>query len=327
MAKRFILDGRYDQLLGAHGIDTCEALRKARLPEDTFSHRNPAMSAEGYYAFMEAVGALCPSDKTAIALATGDGLEQFSPPIFAAFCSPDGHTCIGRLARYKKLVGPLSFIVTEDADSLTLEIADDSSLAIPGFLAMCEAAFIVSIVRRATKEKISPVSMSMAEPLEGDAFADYLGCPILHAPRNILVFRAADMGIPFISRNDAMWSYFEPEMARRLSELDADGAFSTRVRSALIEMLPAGTSNADEAARKLGVSRRTMQRRLTEEGTTFQAQLNHTRKLLAMHYLKSSEMRTDEIAYLLGYAELNSFLRAFSAWTGTSPSEYRAMQR
>ena len=46
--KRFILDGRYDQLLGAYGIDAREALRKARLPEDTFSHRNPTMTAEGY---------------------------------------------------------------------------------------------------------------------------------------------------------------------------------------------------------------------------------------------------------------------------------------
>ncbi len=324
--KRFILDGRYDQLLGAHGIDAREALRKARLPEDIFSHRNPTMTPEGYYAFMEAVGRLCPSEEAALALATGEGLEQFSPPIFAAFCSPDGRTCIERLARYKKLVGPLSFIVAEDAEELTLEMADASGLPIPGFLAMCEAAFLVSIIRRATKEPITPLSVSMAEPPAGDVFSEYFGCAIAHEPRNALVFRADDIRVPFITRNDAMWGYFEPEMARRLSELDADGTFSARVRSALIEMLPAGASDADEAARKLGVSRRTMQRRLTEEGTTFQAQLNHTRELLAKHYLGNSEMRTDEIAYLLGYAELNSFLRAFSAWTGMSPSEYRATQ-
>ena len=273
---------------------------------------------------MEAVGRLCSGEEAALALATGEGLEQFSPPIFAAFCSPDGRTCVERLARYKKLVGPLSFIASEDADTLTVEMADSSGLAVPGFLAMCESAFLVSIIRRATKEEISPVSASMAEPPDGDAFPGYLGCPVSHEPRNALVFRADDMRVPFITRNDAMWGYFEPEMARRLSELDADGTFSARVRSALIEMLPAGMSDADEAARKLGVSRRTMQRRLTEEGTTFQAQLNHTRELLAKHYLGNSEMRTDEIAYLLGYAELNSFLRAFNVWTGTSPSEYRS---
>lgn len=322
--KHFILDGRYDQLLGAYNIDAREALRKAQLPEDIFSHRNPTMTAEGYYAFMEAVGKLCSSEETALALATGEGLEQFSPPIFASFCSPDGYTCVERLTRYKKLIGPLSFIVSENIDTLTVEVADNSGLTIPSFLAACEFAFLVSIIRRATKEPISPKAVSMTELYGSKTFATYFCCEISHNPRNILSFQSVDMRVPFITRNDAMWDYFEPEMVRRLSDLDTDGTFSAKVRSALIEMLPAGTSDADEAARRLGVSRRTMQRRLTEEGTCFQAQLNHTRELLAKHYLKNSEMRTDEIAYLLGYAELNSFLRAFSAWTGTSPSDYRA---
>lgn len=323
MAKRFILDGRYDQLLAAHGIDVAEALRKARLPEDVFCHRNPTMTAEGYYAFMEAVGRLCPDGATALALATGEGIEQFSPPIFAAFCSPDGRTCIERLARHKKLVGPLMLVVSEDAKALKVELADESGIAIPQFLAECELAFLVNLVRRATKEGVVPLAATL--PQEPDeAIAAFLGCDVAQGPAASVSFSTADMDLPFISRNDAMWGYFEPELARRLSELDADGAFSARVRSALIEMLPAGASDADTCARKLGVSRRTLQRRLTDEGTTFQAQLNHTRELLAKHYLGNSAMRSDEIAYLLGYAELNSFLRAFSAWTGTSPSEYRS---
>ena len=76
-------------------------------------------------------------------------------------------------------------------------------------------------------------------------------------------------------------------------------------------------------ARRLGMSRRSLQRRLGEEGTTFQKQLNHTRELLAKHYLGTTSMSTDQIAYLLGYLELNSFLRAFSTWCGMSPSEWR----
>lgn len=323
MAKRFILDGRYDALLAAHGIDVAEALRKARLPEDTFRHRNPTMTAEGYYAFMEAAGALCPDGGTALALATGEGIEQFSPPVFAAFCSPDGRTCVERLARHKRLVGPLVLVVFEDAKTLRAELADERGLKIPQFLAECELAFLVNLMRRATKEGIVPLSATLPERPHPE-IAAFLGCQIERGPVASVTLSSADMSLPFISRNDAMWGYFEPELARRLSELDADGTFSARVRSALIEMLPAGASDADTAARKLGVSRRTLQRRLTDEGTTFQAQLNHTRELLAKHYLGNAQMRTDEIAYLLGYVELNSFLRAFSAWTGMSPSGYRA---
>lgn len=99
--------------------------------------------------------------------------------------------------------------------------------------------------------------------------------------------------------------------------------FSAHARSAFIEALPAGECGADDIARCLGVSRRTFQRRLSDEDTTFQKQLNHARELLAKHYLSAAALGTEEIAYLLGYLELNSFLRAFASWCGKSPSEWR----
>jgi AraC-like DNA-binding protein len=71
------------------------------------------------------------------------------------------------------------------------------------------------------------------------------------------------------------------------------------------------------------VSRRTLQRRLSDEGTTLKKQLNHTRELLAKHYLSAVALGTEEIAYLLGYLELNSFLRAFASWCGKRSSEWR----
>lgn len=173
------------------------------------------------------------------------------------------------------------------------------------------------------RERIDATSAQMQEPPQGDAFAKFLGCDVEAAPRNVISFRSADMDVPFVSHNDAMWSYFEPELGRRLAELEVDESFAARVRSALVEMLPAGECGADDVARRLGVSRRSLQRKLSNEGTTFQKQLNHTRELLAKHYLGTTAMGTDQIAYLLGYLELNSFLRAFNSWCGMSPSEWR----
>ena len=68
-----------------------------------------------------------------------------------------------------------------------------------------------------------------------------------------------------------------------------------------------------------------MQRKLSEEGTTFQKQLNNTREIMALHYVKNTDMSTNDIAYLLGYAELNSFLRAFSIWTGKSLTDFKRL--
>ena len=105
--------------------------------------------------------------------------------------------------------------------------------------------------------------------------------------------------------------------------MEKDDTFAAKVRSALTELLPGGGGTADGVAEKLGISKRTLQRKLTEEDTSFQKQLNGVRELLAKHYIKNTDMSTDDISFLLGYQELNSFLRAFSSWTGISVSEYK----
>ena len=132
-----------------------------------------------------------------------------------------------------------------------------------------------------------------------------------------------DLSLPFISYDEGMWSYFEPELTKRLAELDNDESTSARVRSVLSELLPGGQSSIEDVAERLGLSRRTLQRKLSEENTTFQKQLNSTRETLAIHYLRNTEMTTNDIAFLLGYQEINSFLRAFTVWTGKTVSDYR----
>jgi AraC-like DNA-binding protein len=88
-------------------------------------------------------------------------------------------------------------------------------------------------------------------------------------------------------------------------------------------LLPSGESSVDAVCRRLGTSVRTLQRRLREEGDTFQAILNRTRESLARHYLKRPELTATEISFLLGYEDPSSFFRAFTSWTGTTPEQAR----
>lgn len=140
---------------------------------------------------------------------------------------------------------------------------------------------------------------------------------------NSITFKMTDLELPFLTNNAALRSYLTPELKRRLSELDVDESVSAQVRSALVDLLPTGETTAEDVARKLNVSKRTLQRKLKEEGTNFQKQINSVREMLAKSYLKNTTLSSDEIAYLLGYLEVNSFLRAFTIWTGISFSEYR----
>ena len=112
-------------------------------------------------------------------------------------------------------------------------------------------------------------------------------------------------------------------MNKRLSYLQVDDSISARVRSVLSELLPGGASGIEDVAEKLGLSKRTLQRKLSEENTNFKKQLNSAREALAVHYIRNTEMSIADIAYLLGYAEQNSFLRAFTIWTGKSVTEYK----
>jgi AraC-like DNA-binding protein len=77
-------------------------------------------------------------------------------------------------------------------------------------------------------------------------------------------------------------------------------------------------------AAKLGASTRTLQRRLKQEGHTFQFLLNRTRSQLAKHYLKTSRMTGAEISFLRGFEEPNSFFGAFHDWTGETPEQARS---
>ena len=87
--------------------------------------------------------------------------------------------------------------------------------------------------------------------------------------------------------------------------------------------LPSGSFAAAEAARELGMSPRTLARRLRERGTNFAALASDLRRRLALRYVEDRSLRLSQIAYLLGYSEPSAFNHAFRRWTGRSPNAYR----
>jgi AraC-like DNA-binding protein len=230
-----------------------------------------------------------------------------------------------RIAQHKPLIAPIRLTVTQSESETALEVSWPHQPQPPQSLSITELVFWVALVRLATRAPIRPMRVVTPDPpRDEEAYRDYLGVPIQKGPTFSVVFSAMDAARPFLTANEHMWEFFEPELSRRLSALEAGATAVERVRASLLEALPAGEGSMEAVARDLAVSKRTLQRRLKGEGMTFQAVLNDTRESLARFYLANSQMSAGEISFLLGYEDPRSFYRAFHAWTGQTPQLVRA---
>ena len=325
--ERFDLEPSIQALLRDLGISAARVLRRAALPADLFARRPIELSVLEYYRFWEALDAEGGADgdrDLAVDIGKAISVEFFAAPIFAALCSPNLATAAQRLAAYKLLIGPLRMDV-DTTDALTIAYVWPSGPTPPALLARTELVFWAALARIATREQIRPARVTMPSlAVNRMAIENYFGLRLRKGAAHTIAFTAADAARPFLTENERMWRVFAPELRRRLTDLQVSATVADRVRAALNETLPAGDASISAVTNQLATSARTLQRQLSQEGTSFQAILAGTRESLARHYLTSGDLRTSEIAFLLGYDDTNSFYRAFRTWTGTTPDALRA---
>jgi AraC-like DNA-binding protein len=307
------------------GVQAADVLTLAQLPKDLLNRPAAYLSVQEYLRFWNALITLADDPLAAMRLGQSVSVEEFSAPFFAALCSPNLHIALPRLAKFKRLVGPLALRVAADNDSSTATFLQQvDGLLMPASMIIGEMVFLISLARLATRKRLTPALVVTTFDLQPRAaYETFFGCPLQQGFSNQISFDADTMNMPFLTASESMWRFFEPELRQRLSDLDVDASFASRVKSALLQMLPAGQSTAGQVAESLAVSKRTLQRRLTAEATSFQLLLNQTREGLALHYLSSSTLSNGEVSLLLGFDDANSFLRAFHQWTGVTPKSFR----
>jgi AraC-like DNA-binding protein len=319
------LDMAWRLLLKDLGVNSTNVMRRAQLPEDLLSRPSARLEAEDFHAFWSGLEAELRDPHLPLTLCRSIRSESFSPPLFAALCSPHLHMAAQRLARYKALVAPMRLVLLESSDALGIELLwSVQGCKPPDSLLLTELLFFVTLARMGTRERVRPLSVSTPTlPQDLHAYTDFLGVRMQQGSTNRVVFAKSDALRPFLTSNDGLWAAFEPELRTRLAQLDASVSVGQRVRSALLEALPGGTVEMQSVAQKLGMSRRSLQRHLEGEGLTFKDVLQNTRYALAQHYLLKTDLPAAQIAFLLGFEESNSFFRAFRLWTGRTPDELR----
>ena len=121
-----------------------------------------------------------------------------------------------------------------------------------------------------------------------------------------------------------MYRNLSEQIEKYLKSLKFEEKIAYELKRRLADLLAQGEANADAACRALKLSRRTLQRRLKAEKTSFQAVLTEVRAELAVRYLKDERLKALEVAMLLGYSSISSFTTAFKSWYDMPPAEYRA---
>ncbi|MEZ8720679.1 AraC family transcriptional regulator ligand-binding domain-containing protein [Vibrio pomeroyi] len=324
-AKKFTYSPSWRLLLCDMGIDPLAVLKHAKLPMDLFNRQNFTLNPNEYYRLWDGIESASGEKEAPLLLAKYMTVEAFDPPIFASICSPDLNTALQRLSQYKPLIGPMMSDVEINSKQTSITISCYGYDAeIPKYLGVSELVFFTQLARLATRENIKPIVIELPLlPNNLEDYKAYFGCELTHSEQIKITFSAKDVALPFLTENVSMWAFFEESLNKKLVDLDSEASTSERVKAALLESLPSGESSIEGIASKLAMSKRTLQRKLTNDAESFQNLLQEVRGELADHYLEKSTLSLGEISFLLGFKEANSFIRAYSNWKGVSPGIYR----
>jgi AraC-like DNA-binding protein len=189
------------------------------------------------------------------------------------------------------------------------------------------AANLMRAIRLGTDRDIMPIRVTFAHPraLDIDQFEGFFRCPVTFGSRcNAIEMSAADLARPLVTADhrllDLLRHYCEEAIARQPPETPP---LVEQVKRAIADRLASGNASLDGVAAELGMSNRSLSRRLAGLGSSFNSLLDGMRAQLAERYLHESQLSCTEIAFVLGYSDVSSFNHAFKRWTGSTPTASR----
>jgi AraC-like DNA-binding protein len=312
------------------GVRVSSVLESAGLPSGLLDQPRVLVTTEEFFALWRGIGQVSPDPAIGLALGTAEKSEHFDPVVLAALSAGSFGEAMRQIARYKQLSCPEEVVLEPGDEEWVIQfrwlLANEEE---PAVLTDLCFAWVLSIARHGTGMRISPVRLELQRArANARSIERHFGCPVVFgAARNAIVFRAADAGLRFVTRNAELLAMLAPQLDDELKQYRGEESFPERVRATIQRKLTGSRPKMQEIARELHISSRTLQRRLQDAGYSFQRALEEARHQLARHYLTNSLLELSETAHLLGYEDSNSFVRAFRVWEGVPPAHWRGAQR
>lgn len=311
--------------LVALGVDMPRVLRHAGIAPSRFQPPRAKLTVPEFFAFWRALEVVGTGRDLALRLGKEAAPSQLDVATLAALHSPNLGEALSRFARYKRLIC---------GEHVSIELADDEARIAFNWvhiqeaqpLMLVEATFmsLIALASHGFGQPIVPLRVELARRRSDERLLyQYFSCPVsFDAPLDRLVLMEATLARPFVTHNADLLAVLLPALETEL-ESRTERTLADDVRTALARRMNGERPSVEKVAEELGMSPRSLQRRLGELGTTYQRLLDDTRRDTSRRLLSHTDLDAGEVAFLVGFEELNSFTRAFHGWEGVTPHRWR----
>jgi AraC-like DNA-binding protein len=310
----------------AVGLDVPTVLAHAGLSLELMTTARPMVTTAQFFAFWHAVEAVSTDPSLGLRLGDGTRTEVYDMVTAAALHASTLGDAMDKLARYKRLTCPEDVVVEltrdEAAVSMRWMLAEGHT---PRLLVDAMFASNFALAERGTGRNLHLRRLELTRrAAEDELLSAHFHCELrFNAPQDRIVYQRSDLDLPFITQDDAHLAKVLPLLEGSLREQTAATPLRDKVWNVLSRGMRGSHLHMAEVADALHLSPRTLQRRLSDAGTSYQQVLDQVRHHLARRLLDATDLDVGEIAFLLGFEELNSFNRAFRQWEGATPARWR----
>jgi len=315
-------------------VDGCDAMRRNLLcsvgvdPEASIDPKH-MIPSEAYYDLCErSIRASALGPALSVHVGASMRCEDYGAFGLAWKSAPDLRKSWARTERYWRVLTSVSMYRVEEEENRTRLILDRAGERRLGLRLSNEQTIVanVQISREVSTVPINPcaVFFKHAAPSDISAHEDYFGCPVVFSAQyDALEVSRAAIEAPNQLGDESISRFFDTHLDAELAALADDGGLDHRVRAQVAQALSGGMPTISEVGAQLGMSGRTLQRRLAERGLTFQGVVDDARRELVERLLARSDYSLMEVAFLTGFSEQSALNRAFKRWSGQTPRSYR----
>ena len=314
--------------LKSAGVPVAPLLRRVGLTPEVIAEPEERLSVRSQIALLDEAAIALKDDCIGFTLARDFDPGELGLLYYVMASSQTLGDALKRVARYSEITNEALVVGYREGNRLIINL---SYSGVPRHSDRHQIEFcmfaVLRICRVLTGRKLVPEYFSISHYRSGGAsdMAQFVGTEVeFGAVRDEFALTANSRELPLVHSdthlNDLLLKYCEAALKNRKRD---KSQLRTRVENAIPTLLPHGRALMEDVARDLGMSKRTLARRLSEDGLNFTEILQQLRHYLALRYLNDRQMHVSKIAWLLGFNDVSAFTHACKRWTGKTPSEMR----